>query len=190
MLVPVKSADKILKNSFSDRSQWAESAPPKNLKNYSVAAHNKIHNMPLWHLTKKKNKLHWSQEARSLCHWPTQGHFWVYSARTTCCSGCWWWWCWAWAVKKQKQHHQLSQRAMMLIKAVLNTSWMRSSGGPISLTLVNLPKKFGSCKTLWEFLKRPFWAYFDHLDSNLTSIFSRKFMFLCYKFSVFACPQL
>ena len=110
--------------------------------------------MPLWHLTKKKNKLHWSQEARSLCHWPTQGHFWLYSARTTCCSGCWWWWCWAWAVKKQKQHHQLSQRAMMLIKAVLNTSWMRSSGGPISLTLVNLPKKIGSCKALWEFSEK------------------------------------
>ena len=175
MLAPVKSTNKILKISFLDRSQWTESAP-KKLKNSIQWL---PHKMPPGHPTKKKNKLHWSQESRTLCHWPTQVHFWVYSTRTTCCSGCWWWWwwCWAWAVKKQKQHHQLLQRAMMSTEAVLNTSCIRSSGGLLSLTLVNSPKKLGTNKTSWEFSEK---TIFGLSGSNLTSIFSRKFTFLSY----------
>ena len=35
-----------------------------------------------------------------------------------------------------------------------STSWMRSSGGLLILTLVNLPKKIGACKTSWEFSEK------------------------------------
>ena len=40
------------------------------------------------------------------------------------------------------------------------------------------------------FRKDLFWAYFDRPDSNLNLVFSKKFAFLSYKFSVFACLQL
>ena len=66
-----------------------------------------------------------------------------------------------------------------------------SGGGLLSPTCVNLLKKFGTCKTSWEFYENViFWAHFDHPDSNLTSVCSRKFAFLSYKFSVFSYLQL
>ena len=36
-----------------------------------------------------------------------------------------------------------------------------SGGGPLSLTPVNLLKKFGACKTLWEFYEK---AIFEHIS--------------------------
>lgn len=57
-----------------------------------------------------------------------------------------------WAVKKQKQHHQVSQRVMMSIEAVLNTSWMAACSTRPCESSVNL----AHIKPCGNLLKRPF----------------------------------
>ena len=121
--------------------------------NSVAASQNILQNAP-WTPKKEEKKFYWSQESRSPCHWPTQVYFQVHRARMTCYHGCWRWWS---SVKKQKQHCQVLQRATMSVEAVLNRSWMRSGGRPLSPTLwklCKLPKKIGACKTLWEFSEK------------------------------------
>jgi hypothetical protein len=51
-----------------------------------------------------------------------------------------------WAVKQQKQHHQVSRRAMMSIEAVLDNQTVTI----IIYMFTGIPKNFGQSKTSWE----------------------------------------
>ena len=64
----------------------------------------------------------------------------------------------AWAVRKQRQHHQVSNQAIMSIDAVLNLYLAYNS-------FIFFTRKFGCLKALWEKLLL---SYFDQLNPNLS----------------------
>ena len=127
ILAPGKSADKILKNWFLGRSRWAESVPKKLKNSVKWLPLKKIHKMPPGGPTKKKINF--------------------ISLRNQCP-------CIVDPLKPISKFVEQDKSKNNMLVWVFGVELELSGGELLSLTCVNLLKKFGACKTSWEFYEK------------------------------------
>ena len=75
-----------------------------------------------------------------------------------------------WAVRRQKQHHKVSQSAMMSINAVLNTQTCNANPQHRVQMLIFELKILAISKVMGNFNQRCFQTFFASLKPNLSSV--------------------